>query len=770
VLRSQERVAESFPKAFGRYQLVERLAIGGMAELFKAEVSGAHGFKKIVVIKRILPHMARDDHFNSMFVDEAKITARLSHPKICQTLELGNVDGQLYIAMEYVDGLDALAMLRESAHLRRKIATQMAVFMVQEVLDALDFAHSLVDSEGKPLNIVHRDISPSNVLVSRRGDVKLVDFGIAQAAEREQKTQSGTLKGKYGYMAPEQVIGGKLDGRSDLFSAGVLLAEMVMGRRLFTSANEIDVLLMVRDVNLERLTKYGRDIEPALMAILRKALQKLPDDRYQTAAEFRDALGEWLFDNRFRVTPRDLATLVDELYDAAWQRRRAEPVPAPPQAPPLERLANAAAHEATDPLALRANGGRDTRQRFREVNLPSGSSMADAVALAAGDRDGIPTGEALPIESAPIVVIEHPEPAPPPAVARTESLAELDLENIAVDLDDSGLGSDDGLGDLVIDFDPPDTAGAPSVAAGSVALPHAPHAIVGRSGGPYTAEVAFDQLRKNPPTAQQLGARLPQPSKEQIAAARDVTPALAAIEGEPDDSGDLSVTPALRVLCRLAVGRATGLLALTAGAVRKQIYFVDGRPEYVSSNVASELFGEYLVSQKVLSDGELAMALAMMPHYGGKLGDTLVGLGLLKPLDVFRLLTRQVREKLVDVCTWSQGGFAWYDGRKNAREAFPLDLNCYEVLGAGAMAIGLPAILIWVESVADRKYRAVRHAEITPESFELGLQVRQVYNSCDGSRTIREWINAQPAEETRVMAIRVLYLLAMVELIRPADL
>src|SRR5262245_32775216 len=285
-------VPESFPITFGRYQLVERLAVGGMAELFKARFVGAHGFSKSVVIKKILPHLAADSAFVNMFIDEANITARLDHPKIAQVLELGKIDEQLYIAMEFVDGVDVLALLRSLAQRRQTLPEPLAAHIAHEILDALDYAHHVKDHEGRTLGIVHRDISPSNVLISRRGDVKLADFGIAHAVERQQKTQAGTLKGKYGYMSPEQVVGGDLDGRSDLFSVAILLAEMLMGRRLFTAPNELDVLLMVRDVKHDRLEKYGGHIEADLKAIVLRALAREPKNRYPSAGVFRDVLGE----------------------------------------------------------------------------------------------------------------------------------------------------------------------------------------------------------------------------------------------------------------------------------------------------------------------------------------------------------------------------------------------------------------------------------------------------------------------------------------------
>src|SRR5688500_1464279 len=242
-------------------------------------------------------------------------------------------------------------MLRECAHRRVRLPPEASAYVIKEVLDGLDYAHRLTDDGGEPLGLVHRDISPSNILVSRRGNVKLVDFGIAHAAAVEQQTQAGTLKGKYGYMSPEQVLGEGVSPQSDLFSVGVVLSEMLMGRRLFAAPNELDVLLMVRDVNLGRLQRYGAHVPPQLDHIVRRALKKLPSERFHSAAEFRDALDEWMFDNRLRVTPSGDGQLIESLYEDAHARRRANlgeaapPAIGEPMMMPAASMAAAAAGE-----------------------------------------------------------------------------------------------------------------------------------------------------------------------------------------------------------------------------------------------------------------------------------------------------------------------------------------------------------------------------------------------------------------------------------------
>ena len=308
-------MSDSTPKQIGRYQILDRVAVGGMAELFKAQLIGNLGFEKLVAIKKILPHLAVDQSFVEMFIDEARITAQLDHRNIVSVFELGTDADTPYIAMQYVDGLDVLALLRECARAQIRLPPDLAAVIARDVLDALDYAHNALDVQGRPLSIVHRDISPGNVLLSWRGDVKLTDFGIARAAERRHKTEAGTLKGKYGYMSPEQVSGGDVDARSDLFSVGILLTEMVMARRLFTSTNDLDILLMVRDARLDRLHKYASEFPVELRVLTVRALQRRPEDRWQSAAQFRDALDEWIR-RTTRVGNRDLASLIGRVINA----------------------------------------------------------------------------------------------------------------------------------------------------------------------------------------------------------------------------------------------------------------------------------------------------------------------------------------------------------------------------------------------------------------------------------------------------------------------
>ena len=323
-------------KRLGRYELIEELAIGGMAELHLARMEGAHGFHRRVVIKRILPHLAADPEFVSMFIDEARITSHLSHPKIAQVLELGTLakttsgKSELFIVMEYVEGIDALKLLVRCKNANLEIPPPVAVYICREVLDALHFAHNAVettdsaddsnpngDASSGHLQIVHRDVSPGNVLISRSGNIKLTDFGIAHARVRQSETQAGTLKGKYAYMSPELVLERHVDHRSDQFSASVMLAEMLIGHRLFVASSDLELLLSVREVRLERLEKYGEHIPPKLLSILHRGLQRDPEQRFPDAGAYRDALSNWLYSSGARVTAEDVARFANAVTERA---------------------------------------------------------------------------------------------------------------------------------------------------------------------------------------------------------------------------------------------------------------------------------------------------------------------------------------------------------------------------------------------------------------------------------------------------------------------
>ena len=274
----------------GPYELGERLGLGGMAEVFVAYRAGPHGFAKKVALKRILPELAQDPRFVAMFCDEARISAPLCHPNIVQVIDFGESQGELFMAMEYVEGVSLARLLRYVAGRRERFPLGAALFIAHEVLSGLAFAHEACDESGNPLSIVHRDVSPGNVLIGRAGDVKLADFGIVRSAYVDRRTYPGELKGKVGYMSPEQVMGIEVDPRSDLFTVGIILSEMLIARPLFSGQNEFDILTKIYEADLSALDKYGADLPADVRDVLRRALAKAPAGRFPSARDFAAAL------------------------------------------------------------------------------------------------------------------------------------------------------------------------------------------------------------------------------------------------------------------------------------------------------------------------------------------------------------------------------------------------------------------------------------------------------------------------------------------------
>jgi TonB family protein len=305
----------SGPGSFGRFQLLERIASGGMADVFKARMTGEEGFEKIVAIKRILPHLATNEGFITMFVDEAKLAAQLTHNNIIHIYELGKVDAWHYIAMEYVDGKDLRSILKMGRDRGYPLAPELALFIAARIASALDYAHRRPAPDGRELNLVHRDVSPQNILISWEGDIKLCDFGVAKAATKVGTTISGALKGKLQYMSPEQAWGKPVDRRSDIFSLGAVLFEMLAGRNLFEGENDLNVLEKVRAGQVVPPSSVNPEIAPRVDEIVAKALAKEPQDRYQHASELEKDLLSVLYGYQPSPGPADLAIYLHRLLE-----------------------------------------------------------------------------------------------------------------------------------------------------------------------------------------------------------------------------------------------------------------------------------------------------------------------------------------------------------------------------------------------------------------------------------------------------------------------
>ncbi len=329
--------AASVPRRFGKYQILDRIAVGGMAEIFRARLDGIGGFQRSVAIKRIAPHLSTNHEFVDMLVDEAKVAGLLSHANIVQILDLGNVEQQFYIAMEFVNGRDLRQVLSRCSDKSITLPVPHAVFVLIEMLKGLEYAHNRqVMRGGKPvpLNIVHRDISPGNVLVSFQGEVKLTDFGIAKASVKALETRSGVVKGRFDYMSPEQASGAVVDQRSDLYSAGVLFYEVLTGRHPFRQVGELATLEAVRRGVFVPPSQVNPDVPYSLDLVVEQALRVRPEDRHQTAAAFKESLDRFFHDSGFIFSASTLAAFLRGLFPEAVQAERRPPSDAPTR--PLE--------------------------------------------------------------------------------------------------------------------------------------------------------------------------------------------------------------------------------------------------------------------------------------------------------------------------------------------------------------------------------------------------------------------------------------------------
>ena len=302
------------PTQFGKYQLLDKIAVGGMAELFRAKLTGVQGFEKLIAIKKILPNLSAEENLVTSFIDEAKLAALLHHENIVQIYDFGSMDSEYYIAMEFLFGKD-LRTIRKTAKKRNlPLGMENIFYIISRICAGLDYSHNLKDMQGQPLNIIHRDINPQNILVTYEGQVKIIDYGIAKAASQNSKTRENLIKGKLSYMSPEQASGQTIDHRSDIFSTGIILYELLAVRRMF-EGETMHVLSLVREAQYDPPEEVIPDLPAKLNKILRRALSKDPADRYQSAGEMLADVEEFAFELSLRPNARSFAQYLKELFE-----------------------------------------------------------------------------------------------------------------------------------------------------------------------------------------------------------------------------------------------------------------------------------------------------------------------------------------------------------------------------------------------------------------------------------------------------------------------
>jgi TonB family protein len=442
---------------FGQYTLQEKVAAGGMAEVWKARMRGVEGFQKTVAIKKILPHLTDNSEFIGMFIDEAKLAAQLSHPNIIHIYDLGKIGRDYYIAMEYVEGKDLRSIMNAARKKSLPLPLGLALLVASRLASALDYAHRKRDFEGRELGLVHRDVSPQNVLITFEGDIKLCDFGIAKAVTKASQTQMGALKGKLQYMSPEQAWGKPVDSRSDIFSLGAILFEMLTGERLFPGGSEISVLEAVRDGRTRTAREISPAVPPEVDEIVHRALAREPDQRFASAGEMQSRLESVLYGLKPAPGPTDLAAYLHRLFQAddplvattattaaavaaapAAQpaaEPAAPPPPPPPEPAPDEYALSPAA--PTAPLApippLGGVLGEEGERRGRSLLVAAIAAALAVLALltyflvARSKR-----GAAAPPPPAPAA--SAAPTAPPPAPAAVPALAAAPAGHAKVDV------------------------------------------------------------------------------------------------------------------------------------------------------------------------------------------------------------------------------------------------------------------------------------------------------------------------------------------------
>ncbi|HKQ71808.1 MAG TPA: serine/threonine-protein kinase [Polyangiaceae bacterium] len=600
--RSREGRPLGEPVRFGPFVLHKRIAVGGMSEVYLARP--AHGVSPApeFVIKRLLPSVLDDPRSRRTFEIEASLHGAARHPNVVEVFEAGEVDGEPYLAMEYVVGADTFRVMRRAQSEGKPLPPSIGVYVARELCQALSCVHHVTDDAGNPFGIVHRDVTPSNIYLSHEGDVKLGDFGIARSvAEKPRVPGSQALKGKYGYLAPEQVSGDPFDHRADLFSLAVVLSEMIIGQPLFPGAGQLAVLLAIRDCRIDPLRAAHHLLPSGLFPVLEKALAKAPDDRFASADELYEALGPYEIPGR--------AVLKGEL--AKWVQWASDPAT-------LAKRIEGAIRESTKIAAVRL--GTPLPQR------------------------AVQPGGTIPPPQAELANVRMQD-------GRT--LSDVPFAKVVEYIVTGELAADDE---------------------------------VAMAGVGFRRVDAIEVLARHLPPSTATTSRLDGP-------------------GVPDYAAELATTSMLEVLGWLLVRRETGALFADRSVdapvsvrtpassrasrppgsqgARKELYLDGGRLILVASSEASELLGEYLVRQGAIDRGELEMALLALPRYEGRLGDTLIGLGLVDPVDVFRAIQNQGRARVADIFRWSTGRASFYRGVKPSRVEFRLDLDIPELMMAG---------------------------------------------------------------------------------------
>jgi serine/threonine-protein kinase len=426
---------------FGKYELLRKIASGGMGQVFLAREHGA-GFERLVVLKLILPHLAEDEDFLTMFLEEAKLVLPLRHPNLITILDLAEIDGRQCLAMEYVQGDDIRRIEKQARLSGKALPPGLILRIISDAAAGLDYAHKARDPQGHPLRLVHRDVSPQNVLVGFDGGVKVIDFGVAKAATSSQQTATGILKGKYPYMSPEQASGQAVDARSDQFALGVVLWEMLTGKRLFKGDSDLMTLRLVKDCQVPPPSQLNPKLPPGLDEVVLKALAPTPDQRYADCGALRLALEDYLIQMRLAASNAHLSAFLRELYadrinsesDPVKLDQLAEDADLDSRSNPSRSSVKSLPSRAAGPAsAVRSVAGSGQRSRVATVGGPPPPPRERTQSLEAVQAKRFPV---VPVAVGPAVVLllagagilfkvrgtpEQPVVPPPPQVVEVRA-------------------------------------------------------------------------------------------------------------------------------------------------------------------------------------------------------------------------------------------------------------------------------------------------------------------------------------------------------------
>ncbi|MFO0725783.1 MAG: protein kinase [Myxococcota bacterium] len=678
-----------FPRPYGQYELLDRLGKGGMAEVFKARRAGAAGFEKILVIKRILPHLASQAHFVSMFVNEAKIAAQIQHQNVVQVFDLGqSADGELYIAMEYVAGLDVRKLLAHASDKRLRVPIWISLHIVREVLNALVHAHDLTDNERRAVRVIHRDVTPANVFISEMGEIKLADFGIAKAIGDNPDTEAGQIKGNVSYMAPEALLGEPLDPRADVFSVGVVLWELLTQQRLFQGRSNFETARMICDSDRPAPSRLLSDVPPELDPIVLTALEVDKDRRYPTAHDFLLRVVDALSALRPRLLRADVREAIEILtgkipptaeFNAPAQRTGSIPIPPAstwsiPRTPPTQTspVAPATAPQSSSGIPAATTGTAVIAPLTSAAIAPLSSS--GPIVMVPGSP--IPGTSIIPPPTAPRAGI----PAYFPAVAPT---ATRDIPRPAPEAFETiPLGGAllaewvDGPGTVSQDSDSIDLKFTPHHATGGIFVRDTEGRVVGpysyedlvRVRGLKPAAVSADKARwMDIKTFVQLSgidrlSQTPRPIRRATLVGKLETRSLCSILGQ------------------LGRERQNGRLIIIEGtgnnSARREIEVVNGAPIFVFSDHPSMQLPELLVRHKIVNKDQLDTLLVEITKREQPLLDLISWTAF---TDVTRYWPLIMRDRLSEVFRWAVGRFA-FDAEMEPPRAAPFARSLLQVL------------------------------------------------------------------------------------------